>query len=197
MARVSGRFGIQVAVKLLRGEPDPRLEHSGLAATPTFGNLREHPSPWLLRLLRRCVTRGWATFSGGDRPVLVLTEDGRAVMRGERPARLRLPPTEDAPPKAPAAVPAPPPSGRALADDPVTRVLFEALREHRLALARAEGVPPYVIASDRTLRELAEIRPQTLDALRLAHGIGPHKVERYGAGLLAVGWPAMLERWHP
>ena len=186
VARVSGRFGIQVAVKLLRGEPDPRLEHSGLAATPTFGNLREHPSPWLLRLLRRCVTRGWATFSGGDRPVLVLTEDGRAVMRGERPARLRLPPTEDATPKAPAAAPAPPPSGRALADDPVTRVLFEALREHRLTLARAEGVPPYVIASDRTLRELAEIRPQTLDALRLAHGIGPHKVERYGAGLLAV-----------
>ena len=68
----------------------------------------------------------------------------------------------------------------------MTRVLFEALREHRLTLARAEGVPPYVIASDRTLRELAEIRPQTLDALRLAHGIGPHKVERYGAGLLAV-----------
>ena len=43
-----------------------------------------------------------------------------------------------------------------------------------------------MIASDRTLRELAEIRPRTLDALRLAHGIGPHKVERYGAGLLAV-----------
>ena len=58
VARVSGRFGIQLAVTLLRGEPDPRLERSGLAATPTYGNLREHPAPWLLRLLRRCVTRG-------------------------------------------------------------------------------------------------------------------------------------------
>jgi hypothetical protein len=36
------------------------------------------------------------------------------------------------------------------------------------------------------LRELAELRPRTLDALRLAHGIGPHKMDRYGAGLLAV-----------
>ena len=186
VARVSGRFGIQLAVKLLRGEADPRLERSGLAATPTFGNLREHPAPWLLRLLRRCVTRGWATFSGGDRPVLVLTEDGRAVMRGERPARLRLPPTEGGPPKRALLAPAPLTAGRAPAADPVTPVVFEALRGHRLALARAEGVPPYVIASDRTLRELAEIRPRSLDALRLAHGIGPHKVERYGAGLLAV-----------
>jgi ATP-dependent DNA helicase RecQ len=186
VARVSGRFGIQLAVKLLRGEPDPRLERSGLAATPTFGNLREHAAPWLLRLLRRCVTRGWATFSGGDRPVLMLTEDGRAVMRGERPARLRLPPPSGARPKPPA-----PPAMRATpertaAADPVARALFEALRVHRLALAREEGVPPYVIASDRTLRELAEVRPRTLDELRLAHGIGPHKVARYGTGLLTV-----------
>ena len=186
VARVSGRFGIQLAVTLIRGEPDPRLERSGLAATPTFGNLREHASPWLLRLLRRCVTRGWATFSGGDRPVLVLTEDGRAVMRGERPARLRLPPLSAAPAKPAAPAARRPASDQALVDDPVARALFEALRGHRLALAREQGVPPYVIASDRSLRELAEVRPRTLDALRLAHGIGPHKVERYGAGLLAV-----------
>jgi ATP-dependent DNA helicase RecQ len=187
VARVSGRFGIQLAVKLLRGEPDPRLERSGLAATPTFGNLRAHPAPWLLRLLRRCVTRGWATFSGGDRPVLVLTEDGRAVMKGERPARLRLPPrTSPAPPTARAPSPlrlTPVPEA---ASEPVAQALFEALRAHRLSVARAEGVPPYVVASDRTLRELAELQPRTADELRLAHGIGPHKVERYGAGLLAV-----------
>jgi ATP-dependent DNA helicase RecQ len=202
VARVSGRFGIQLAVKLLRGEPDPRLERSGLAATPTFGNLREHPGPWLLRLLRRCVTRGWATFSGGDRPVLVLTEDGRAVMKGERPVRLRLPPASVAPSKGPAPTstwrgprdPVPAAAGRATRRpgpraaeaDPVARVLFEALREYRLTLAREQGLPSYVVASDRTLRDLAEIRPRTLDDLRLAHGIGPHKIERYGAGLLAV-----------
>ncbi len=186
VARVSGRFGIHLAVKLLQGEPDPRLERSGLAATPTFGNLREHPGPWLLRLLRRCVTTGWATFSGGDRPVLMLTADGRAVMRGERPVRLRLPPASIAPPKAPASSPKRPAPARTAPADPVAQALFEALRGHRLAVAREEGLPPYVIASDRTLRELAEIRPRTLDALRLAHGIGPHKVDRYGAGLLAV-----------
>ncbi len=203
VARVSGRFGIQLAVKLLRGEPDPRLDRAGLAATPTFGNLQERSASWLLRLLRRCVTAGWATFTGGDRPVLVLTHDGRAVMRGERPVRLRLPPASVAPARGPAPVSegagvsgltsgqapgaaAPRRDAPVVEADPTARALFEALRGYRLALAREQGLPPYVIASDRTLREVAELRPRTLDELQLAHGIGPHKIERYGAGLLAV-----------
>ena len=66
------------------------------------------------------------------------------------------------------------------------RALFDALRHHRLALARREGVPPYVIASDRTLREFALLRPRNLQELELAHGIGPAKREEYGADLLAV-----------
>ncbi len=203
VARVSGRFGIQLAVKLIRGEADPRLERAGLTSTPTFGNLKAHSAAWLLSLLRRCVTAGWATFSGGDRPVLVLTEDGRLVMRGERPARLRLPPaaagraprrasvsTQTGGPRGATTGAAPGgesgPRPAPVEADPIARDIFEALRQHRLALAREEGLPPYVIASDRTLREVAELRPRTLADLRLAHGIGPHKVDRYGAGLLAV-----------
>jgi ATP-dependent DNA helicase RecQ len=64
--------------------------------------------------------------------------------------------------------------------------VFEALRAHRLALARDQGVPPYVVASDRTLRELALEQPRTIDALLSVHGIGPAKAERYGRGFLDV-----------
>jgi ATP-dependent DNA helicase RecQ len=55
-----------------------------------------------------------------------------------------------------------------------------------LEVARQEGVPPYVIASDRTLREIAELRPMDRHALEMVHGIGQKKAERYGPGLLAV-----------
>ena len=47
-------------------------------------------------------------------------------------------------------------------------------------------MPPYVVASDRTLRDIATLRPDTLQALEMAHGIGPAKVEKYGEALLAV-----------
>ncbi|PYQ40457.1 MAG: hypothetical protein DMF77_18380 [Acidobacteria bacterium] len=91
VARVHRRFGLQAAVRLLRGEADPRLERSGLDRTPTFGSLREHPERWLLRVLRRCVTAGWVDFTADGKPGVLLTEAGRAVRRAEQPARLLLP----------------------------------------------------------------------------------------------------------
>ncbi len=187
VARVHERFGLGTAVKLVHGEADPRLERAGLTRVPTFGNLREYGEEWILGVLRRCVAAGWVSFSGGDRPVVVLTDAGRAVMKGERPARILLPPlggeARPARGRRPARGAAPPVED---ASGPVTEALFEALRRHRLTLARAEGVAPFIIASDRTLRDIAALRPATLDDLRRAYGIGEHKVARYGAGFLEV-----------
>jgi ATP-dependent DNA helicase RecQ len=187
VARIHARFGLGAAAKLLRGEADPRLSGAGLDRTPTFGALAQHPEAWLLRLLRRCVSAGWVDLSGGERPVASLSEAGAAVMRAERPARLLLPPTGRE-----ATGPAPRGArrrGERAAPDELDadgRALFEALRRHRLEVARAEGVPPYVVASDRTLREVAGLRPSNAFELEQAHGIGPAKLERYGAGLLEV-----------
>ena len=191
VARVHGRFGLQTAVKLIQGEADERIERAGLTRVPTFGNLKEHPAPWLLALLRRCVSAGWVSFTGLERPVVVLTDEGRAVMKGERPARLLLPPLTR---RAAAGLGAGRggeagrrrPAREAAELDASAQALFEALRRHRLAVARAEGMAPFIVASDRTLRDIAMLRPRTLSELQEAHGVGPNKAERYGAGLLRI-----------
>ncbi len=187
VARIHGRFGLSAAAKLLRGVDDERLQREGLHETRTFGILSDRAEEWLMRLLRRTVTAGWVDFQGGDRPVAVLTEEGNAVMSGERAVRLLLPPVHSAGKAALA-------SGErrrktpALAQDldEVGRALFDSLRSYRLELAQSQGVPPYVIASDRSLRDIAMLRPRTRDDLLLAHGIGPAKAERYGVQLLAI-----------
>jgi ATP-dependent DNA helicase RecQ len=188
VARVDRRYGLTAAVKLLAGLPDPRLLRAGLDRTPTFGALREHPEGWITQLLRRCVTAGWVDFSAGEKPVVRLTGSGRAVMKGERPARLVLPREEGRAGAFPARPRGGPRPGRAgeTTDTlpPEAQPLFEELRRLRLELAREESVPAFVVASDRTLRDLALLRPRTLDELMLAHGIGPAKAERYGAKLL-------------
>jgi len=79
------------------------------------------------------------------------------------------------------------PAGREPAElDAAAVALFEALRRYRLTVARAEGVAPFIVASDRTLRDIAALRPRDLAELERAHGVGPYKAARYGAGLLQV-----------
>ena len=115
---------------------------------------------------------------------LRLTEASREVLRGEKQLRLRRP-----------AKTAPKRTERRLVDK--TRVnaevadlagvddnLYEALRTWRREVSKEHGVPAYTVFHDSTLRELARVRPQSLDELRAISGIGATKLERYGEALL-------------
>ncbi|GAH17451.1 unnamed protein product, partial [marine sediment metagenome] len=168
--------------------------------TTTWGILEDRAEIWLTRLLRRCVTAGWVDFWGGDRPVAILTETGAAVMRGEREVRLLLPPEKVTLPRMAAGAgddrsrafivrrkgQVDDRDGEDLALDADALLRFDALRAFRLTTAQAEGVPPYVVASDRSLRELAVLCPQREEDLTLAHGIGDAKAKKYGSGFLRV-----------
>jgi ATP-dependent DNA helicase RecQ len=130
-------------------------------------------------------------FGGDAYPVALLTPEGRRVMTGERPARVLLPrhhePSSAAPRRARTRV-----SDRAVAAESEAawgereEALFQELRACRQELARRAGKPAYVIAHDRTLRDLARLRPGSRDALADAHGLGPAKIARYGEAFLAV-----------
>ncbi|MHA7834730.1 MAG: RecQ family ATP-dependent DNA helicase, partial [Algiphilus sp.] len=183
VARVHGRLGMKMAVALLRGEHDAKLERMGLTQVRTYGLLAERPREWIQRALGRCVTAGWISFSGDDYPVLRLTEEGGAVMRGAQPARW-LPPAQGTPTqrRAPGGRRAPAPEEASL--DAASQAAFDALRAARLVIAQQEGVPAYVVAHDRTLRAIAERRPDSLDDLREVPGLGAAKIARYGEALL-------------
>ncbi|MBW2294097.1 MAG: ATP-dependent DNA helicase RecQ [Deltaproteobacteria bacterium] len=190
VARVHGKFGLGAAVALLRGARDERLERANLVQTTTYGILSEHSEEWLTRLLRRCITAGWVDFWGGDRPVVILTPEGSEVMQGARNARLLLPPLRTARRSA-GSTKRSGSTSRGPAPDPESfdageHELFETLRAHRLEVARLESVPPYVVASDRTLREIVMHKPGSDAELQQIHGIGATKAERYGEGLLEV-----------
>lgn len=183
VARVHGRLGMKMAVALLRGEHDAKLERMGLTQVRTFGLLAERPREWIQRALGRCVTAGWITFSGDDYPVLRLTEEGGAVMRGAQPARW-LPPAQEPPGQRRASGGRRPAATAESTLDAASQAAFDALRAARLAIAQQEGVPAYVVAHDRTLRAIAEQRPDSLDALREVPGLGAAKIARYGEALL-------------
>ena len=64
--------------------------------------------------------------------------------------------------------------------------LLDRLRALRTTLARRDKVPAYVVFADRTLREMARARPRTQGALGDVHGVGPMKLEKYGADFLGI-----------
>jgi superfamily II DNA helicase RecQ len=79
-----------------------------------------------------------------------------------------------------------PPRIRTSRETDVDEGLVTRLRSWRLERSQEDAVPAYVVLHDTTLRELAALRPQTLDELAGVKGFGPVKLERYGDDLLAV-----------
>jgi len=197
---VDGRLGMKATVKLLRGEADDRLTRYGLDRRSEFGALARFAEPWLSQVVQRCVTAGWVDFTEGEYPLMMLTPLGSAVLAGKREARLVLPSLQPRPTKRGARerrrVDARPGAVRpgaarvapAFADEKPAgyAARFEALRRWRLERARADSVPAFVVASDRTLDDIATLAPDTPDGLSVCYGIGPHKAEAYGAAILDV-----------
>jgi ATP-dependent DNA helicase RecQ len=178
VARVKERFGIGHVVSVLRGENTEGVHKRGHERLTTFGLLREHSKAdvrdWVYQLLGQQVL----VQQEGDYPILQLNEASWEVMRGQREVRLVQPVRRKKGEKA----------EKSRADttswEDVDRQLFEGMRGLRRELAERERVPPYIIFSDTTLRELARVRPSTLERMRLVYGIGEMKLRAYGERFL-------------
>jgi ATP-dependent DNA helicase RecQ len=118
---------------------------------------------------------------------LKLTEESRPILRGERALRLRRDPVRGRnSAKEAGARSARPRTPLDLPNDPEALELWERLRACRRELAQSQGVPPYVVFADSTLKELVCYRPRTLDELGSISGVGAAKLERYGEGFLGI-----------
>jgi ATP-dependent DNA helicase RecQ len=151
----------------------------GLTRLSTHGLLEAFPLEWITALLRRLITGGLVEVTGGDFPVPYLSPAGVAVMKAEEAPRIILPPPGGRRSAKKPRGAAPPPSNA----DPA---LIERLKAARRDLAKARGVPAYVVCHDRTLFEIAAHKPLTLAALAEVHGMGPARVDAYGKELLAA-----------
>ena len=178
--RTGQRFGAGYVVEVLRGEGNERNRRLGHDSLSVFGIGRElEPAAWR-SVLRQLAAQGLVEIDVEGHGGMSLAGDCRAVLRGERRVELRRDPA--AAPRAGKARTAP--RLTALAD-PEAEGLFQRLREWRLRIARAQGVPPYVIFHDATLLAIAAARPRSRRDLEGLPGLGAAKLERYGDALLA------------
>jgi ATP-dependent DNA helicase RecQ len=177
VVRTQQRFGAGHVISVLRGENTDRIRSLHHDALSTYGLLSGHSQAELRDWIYQLIGQGALAQQGDQYPVLSLTDTSRRVLRGEEAVRLVQIARKERRKKSKASVES---------WEGVDEALFESLRKFRRDLAAARGVPPYIILGDRSLREVARLRPQTLTELRDVYGIGDKKLADLGPQILAV-----------
>jgi len=173
-----GRFGAAHVVAVLVGADTDKLRRLGHDRLQVHAAGRARSRPAWRSILRQLYATGVLGVDIAGHGALTLTERGRAVTAGELPVALRL----DPPPR------------RATSKPRLNRVppadvdtdLLAALKRLRLELARAQGVPAYVVFTDATLVDMAAKRPRDRASFAAVQGVGAAKLERYADDFLAL-----------
>jgi ATP-dependent DNA helicase RecQ len=169
VARVKESFGVGHVVAVLRGEntdPIRRRKHEQLS---TYGLLKAHPVKQVRDWVYQLLSQGLLEQSDGEYPLLKLNASSWAVMRGQQDVHLTRQGGKQK---------------RSRAEDVswegIDRGLFDELRALRKELADAAQMPAYIVFNDYTLRELARLRPTSIESMRRVSGVGGQKLSLYG-----------------
>jgi ATP-dependent DNA helicase RecQ len=176
--RQQQRFGAEYTALVLKGSQSQRIIENGHDRLSTYGLLKDESKQTILDWIGQLVQQGFLAKTG-EYNVLTITEEGSRLLKGEATPRLLQSQRPDPKEAAPARPRTDPESWEG-----VDRTLFELLRNERLAAAREKGLPPYMVFSDATLRDLARRRPSNADALLEVYGVGNLKAKNYGERFL-------------
>ncbi|QDQ02793.1 DNA helicase RecQ [Lysinibacillus fusiformis] len=160
VVRMGQKYGKTMVAQVLIGSKNQKVLEFGFTRLSTYGILKGHSSKEVSNFIEFLIAEGLLAVKHGTFPTIYVSEDGKAVLLGEHQVMRKEAVTV-----------------RKLAEnDP----LFEHLRLLRKGIADEESVPPFVVFSDKTLRELCDQKPAELEGLRNVSGIGEVKFEKYG-----------------
>ncbi|EGU36830.1 ATP-dependent DNA helicase RecQ [Vibrio ichthyoenteri ATCC 700023] len=168
--RVNQSFGIGYVVEVLRGMQNIRIREQGHDKLSTYGLGRDHSHDYWVSIFRQLIHKGLLFQNITRNSTLQLTEEARPLLRGEMTLELAVPRLDTA--------------ARAAKSDKLSsknydKKLFAKLRKLRKSIADEDGLPPYVVFSDATLIDMAEILPTSYGEMLAVNGVGHRKLEKY------------------
>lgn len=164
MIRTNQRFGKQMIAQVLTGSKNKKVIEFNFHTLPTYGLLSNRSVKEVSEFIEFLISDELIAVEHGNYPTLKVTEKGKEVLLGKENV-LRKERVE---------------TRQIVQDHP----LFEVLREVRKEIAQGEGVPPFVIFSDQTLKDMCAKMPQSDSELLTVKGIGEHKLVKYGSHFL-------------
>lgn len=167
MHRMGERFGKEMVALVLTGSQNQRVRQFHFEKLSTYGLMKQKTKKQVTELIDYLVASGIIAMEGGQYPVLKNTAAGLDILRGKQRVTRKV-------------------AIRAEKSLPTNDALFEELRQLRRDLAEEQHVPPFVIFSDKTLRDMCAVLPETLDEMLDVKGIGENKLAKYGEQFLKV-----------
>lgn len=178
IVRTEERFGAMHIVDIVTGSTNKKIRDFGHDRLKTYGVGKEYDKKYWRQLVDELLAQKVIDKSEGLYPTLFLLPKAISLLRGEeRIETVRV--FEKKQLKALR-------EKSDLSGLPYNQELFELLRLLRKQIADEQGVPPYVVFSDRTLRDMAALLPRTAEAMLAVSGVGEVKLERYGHQFLRV-----------
>ncbi|TAE95880.1 MAG: DNA helicase RecQ, partial [Oscillatoriales cyanobacterium] len=167
IARCQEKFGMNHIIDVLRGSKNQKIlqyQHNQLS---TYGIGKDRSADEWKKLSRSLINQGFLDEKTDGFPVLKLNEKSWEIMKRQRTVEIAI--------EAPREV-----QGRVRSLAVEVEGLFSILRSLRKQIADEQFVPPYVVFADRSLRDMAEKRPQTLTEFEEVYGVGSNKRDKYG-----------------
>ena len=167
-------FGVALLAETLCGAETDKVRKYHMDEEATYGLLRDMTQKEVRDRVRFLIDEGVLALSSGPYPVVLLGEKAGDMVPGGSPLYMRTVKEEG------------PAARRPVPEelDAAQAELFQRLRVLRAQLARRQGIPAYAVFSDKTLRELAVVRPRTIEELKAVSGIGAAKAGKYGKRFL-------------
>ncbi|MFV0446852.1 MAG: ATP-dependent DNA helicase RecQ [Vibrio sp.] len=168
--RINQSFGIGYAVEVLRGMQNIRVRENGHDKISTYGLGRDHSHDYWVSIFRQLIHKGMLYQNITRNSTLQLTEEARPLLRGDMTLELAVPRLDTAVRTA---------KSDKLSSKNYDKALFAKLRKLRKSIADQDGLPPYVVFSDATLIDMAEILPTSYGEMLAVNGVGQVKLEKY------------------
>ncbi len=175
MVRTGNRFGASHIIDIVTGADTQKIRQCGHDQIKTYGVGKDKSKRHFQSVVSNLLAQGLIQQVGDSYPVLEVTPRASAVLQGKTAVRI-LKPVEKAESRKAAA------PGEEACNVP----LFESLRALRKQIAGQQGVPPFVVFSDRTLREMSARMPARTSEMLGVTGVGAHKLAQYGEAFLAA-----------
>ncbi|MFA0097810.1 ATP-dependent DNA helicase RecQ [Vibrio splendidus] len=168
--RVNQSFGMGYVVEVMRGMQNIRVRDNGHDKLSTYGIGRDHSHDYWISIFRQLIHKGLLFQNITRNSTLQLTEEARPLLRGEMSLELAVPRLDTAVRNV---------KSDKLSSKNYDKKLFAKLRKLRKSIADEDGLPPYVVFSDATLIDMAEILPTSYGEMLAVNGVGQRKLDKY------------------